>query len=137
LSFDEKSDNGGSGWINAGRYLLSHHLLLTIPTSKAVSLEREMFPAWMGQRLYGYRSAGRQVGTDPGFDRGFGAFADASGFWVGRHGNDLHGLFAHLQRCRPFKNNNNPFPLGPQSNQCQGTGTPKFNWQEFDLVCVA
>ena len=48
-------------WINAGIYLLNHRLLLTIPASGAVSLEREMFPAWIGQGLYGYRSEGRFV----------------------------------------------------------------------------
>jgi NDP-sugar pyrophosphorylase family protein len=65
LSFDEKSDNGGSGWINAGIYLLSRRLLRTIPTSRAISLEREMFPAWIGQGLYGYHSTGRflDIGT--------------------------------------------------------------------------
>lgn len=65
LSFDEKSDNDGAGWINAGIYLLSRRLLLTIPPCRAVSLEREIFPAWIGQGLYGYRSAGRflDIGT--------------------------------------------------------------------------
>jgi NDP-sugar pyrophosphorylase family protein len=65
LSFDEKGDKSGPGWINAGIYLLNHRLLLTIPESGAVSLEREMFPCWIGRRLYGYRSEGRflDIGT--------------------------------------------------------------------------
>ena len=65
LSFDEKSANGGAGWMNAGIYVLSHHLLLTIPMNRAVSLEREMFPAWIGQGLYGYCNTGRflDIGT--------------------------------------------------------------------------
>jgi NDP-sugar pyrophosphorylase family protein len=65
LSFDEKSDYGVSGWINAGIYLLSRRLLLTIPTSRAISLEREMFPRWVGRGLYGYCSAARflDIGT--------------------------------------------------------------------------
>lgn len=65
LGFDEKSDEGGAGWINAEIYLLSRRLLLTIPMSRAVSLEQEMFPAWIGQGLYGHRSTGRflDIGT--------------------------------------------------------------------------
>ncbi len=65
LSFSEKDDKGGPGWINAGIYLLNRRLLLTIPASGAVSLEQEMFPAWIGRGLYGYRSEGRflDIGT--------------------------------------------------------------------------
>lgn len=65
LGFDEKDDRGGPGWINAGIYLISHRLLLTVPSGRAVSLEQEMFPAWIGQGLYGYRSEGRflDIGT--------------------------------------------------------------------------
>lgn len=65
LSFDEKSDSGGAGWMNAGIYVLSRRLLLTIPAGRAVSLEREMFPAWIEQGLYGYHSTGRflDIGT--------------------------------------------------------------------------
>ena len=65
LRFDEKGHNGGPGWINAGIYLLNHRLLLTIPASGAVSLEREVFPAWIGRGLYGYRSEARflDIGT--------------------------------------------------------------------------
>ena len=65
LSFDEKDDKGGPCWINAGIYLIKRHLLLTIPTDHAVSLEREMFPRWIGRGLYGYPSEGRflDIGT--------------------------------------------------------------------------
>lgn len=64
-SFSEKGDDSGAGWMNAGIYLLSRRLLLTIPMGRPVSLEREMFPAWIGQGLNGYRSAGRflDIGT--------------------------------------------------------------------------
>jgi len=63
--FDEKNDTGGPGWINAGMYLLNHRLLATIPAGRAVSLEREMFPAWISGGLYGYRNNGRflDIGT--------------------------------------------------------------------------
>lgn len=65
LKFEEKGDTEGAGWINAGIYLLERRLLSTIPKSRAVSLETEMFPDWIGQGLYGYCSQGRflDIGT--------------------------------------------------------------------------
>lgn len=65
LGFDEKGDQSVRGWISAGIYLLHHRLLRAIPESGAVSLEREMFPSWVGRGLYGYRSEGRflDIGT--------------------------------------------------------------------------
>jgi histidinol-phosphate phosphatase family protein len=51
--FGEKSKQG-AGWINAGIYLLSRKLLEAIPAGRAVSLERQVFPAWVGKGLYGY-----------------------------------------------------------------------------------
>jgi len=65
LSFEEKGGNRAPGWINAGIYLLKPSLLLEIPETGAVSLEREMFPTWIGRGFYGYRSEGRflDIGT--------------------------------------------------------------------------
>lgn len=65
LKFEEKGGTEGSGWINAGIYLLERRLLSTIPQNGAVSLETEMFPDWIGQGLYGYCSQGRflDIGT--------------------------------------------------------------------------
>jgi NDP-sugar pyrophosphorylase family protein len=65
LGFDEKSDARGPGWINAGIYLLKRCLLETIQLNKVISLEREIFPVWIGMRLYGYRDEGRflDIGT--------------------------------------------------------------------------
>ena len=65
LSFDEKGANRGPGWINAGIYLLSRDLFFTIPPDRAVSMEHEVFPRWIGRGLYGYRSEGRflDIGT--------------------------------------------------------------------------
>lgn len=67
--FEEKSNATGPGWINAGVYLLNHDLLQTIPASGAVSLEREIFPKWIGRGLYGYASNGRflDIGTPESF----------------------------------------------------------------------
>ncbi len=59
LSFSEKTDDTGPGWINAGIYLLSQPLIEPITVGRAVSLEREVFPAWIGLGLSGFRSEGR------------------------------------------------------------------------------
>lgn len=65
LSFDEKGKKTGPGWINAGIYLLSQRLLSEIPESGVVSLEREIFPRWVGRELYGYPNKGKflDIGT--------------------------------------------------------------------------
>jgi len=64
-TFEEKTDKNGPGWINTGIYLFTRPLLQTIPVGCAVSLEKDMFPAWSSQGLYGYRSEGRflDIGT--------------------------------------------------------------------------
>lgn len=54
LKFEEKGTTGGSGWISAGIYLITHHLLQTIPANQNVSIERDVFPACIGHGLYGY-----------------------------------------------------------------------------------
>jgi D-glycero-alpha-D-manno-heptose 1-phosphate guanylyltransferase len=59
IQFREKSSEMGSGWINAGIYLLSRELIETIPADRSVSIERETFPAWIGRGLFGYRSKGK------------------------------------------------------------------------------
>jgi NDP-sugar pyrophosphorylase family protein len=65
LRFDEKGRECGPGWINAGIYLIARPLIEATPANRAVSLEREMFPAWVGQGLYGYQTRGRflDIGT--------------------------------------------------------------------------
>jgi len=65
IEFEEKNSQGQSGWINAGIYLLSQRLLLTIPDDRPVSLEREVFPHWIGRGLLGYQNYGSflDIGT--------------------------------------------------------------------------
>ena len=65
LNFDEKTDKGGPGCINSGIYLIKYRLLQMIPENRNVSLEKGIFPAWIRQRLYGYRNIGRflDIGT--------------------------------------------------------------------------
>lgn len=63
--FEEKGASASAGWINAGVYVLSRRFLESIPAGRAVSIERQMFPAWIGRGLHGYQE-GRQfldIGT--------------------------------------------------------------------------
>lgn len=52
-AFREKDADSGPGWINAGVYLIERALIETIPRDRAVSIEREVFPEWIGRGLYG------------------------------------------------------------------------------------
>lgn len=65
LNFEEKGSKVGPGWINAGIYLLSQNLLSKIPESDMVSLERDVFPCWIGHRFYAYCTHGAflDIGT--------------------------------------------------------------------------
>jgi histidinol-phosphate phosphatase family protein len=67
---------GGPGWINAGIYLLSQRLLHEIPAGGPCSLERQVFPRWIGRGLHGYRGAGRfiDIGTPE-------SYAEAASFF--------------------------------------------------------
>ena len=75
--FEEKKGEAVGGWINAGVYLLEQALIEKIPPGRAVSLEKEMFPAWIAQGLYGYQSTGRflDIGTPE-------AYASATAFFA-------------------------------------------------------
>jgi NDP-sugar pyrophosphorylase family protein len=65
LKFNEKGERSGPGLINAGIYLMDKQLIFSIPPEKCVSLERELFPMWIGQKIYGYHSEGQfiDIGT--------------------------------------------------------------------------
>jgi D-glycero-alpha-D-manno-heptose 1-phosphate guanylyltransferase len=51
-SFAEKTS--GSGWVSAGVYVLRRELIASIPAGGPVSLERDMFPRWIGPTMYAY-----------------------------------------------------------------------------------
>jgi NDP-sugar pyrophosphorylase family protein len=80
IRFNEKGEGKGPGFISVGIYLLKQHLLLSIPINRTVSLEREMFPAWVGQGLYGYQSKGRflDIGTPEAYAASEQFFQEAS-----------------------------------------------------------
>jgi NDP-sugar pyrophosphorylase family protein len=60
-AFQEKGSGQNPGWINAGIYLIDRDWLEEIPLDRAVSLEREVFPTWIGRGLYGFQSEARFV----------------------------------------------------------------------------
>jgi len=62
-AFHEKDDDSvdadnGQCLINAGTYLLSRRFIDLIPDGRAVSIEREMFPKFVGSGLYGFFTDG-------------------------------------------------------------------------------
>ena len=69
LRFEEKGESELSGWINAGIYLLDKCLLEGIPAGTPRSLERDIFPDFIGKGLYGYRCEGDflDIGTPESF----------------------------------------------------------------------
>lgn len=82
ISFEEKgqglpSTTSQPGWINAGIYLLSHELIMSIPCGRSISIERDIFPAWVGRGLYGYQGGGRfiDIGTPE-------SYAEAESFFA-------------------------------------------------------
>jgi D-glycero-alpha-D-manno-heptose 1-phosphate guanylyltransferase len=57
--FAEKGNRQGKGLINAGIYLFARSVIEAIPRRRAVSLERDVFPALIGHGLYGFPQKGR------------------------------------------------------------------------------
>lgn len=76
--FEEKSGRGVPGWINAGVYLLGRARLLEIPDQGAVSLERDLFPGWIGRGVHGYRGPRRfiDIGTEASYAAAEGFFRE-------------------------------------------------------------
>jgi D-glycero-alpha-D-manno-heptose 1-phosphate guanylyltransferase len=64
LRFGEKEATG-SGWINAGIYLLSQRLLRAIPRGREASMEYEIFPNFVRKGLFGFPEGRRfiDIGT--------------------------------------------------------------------------
>lgn len=69
MGFQEKKENSGAGWINAGIYLISRSYLSEISGTGAVSFEKDLFLNWINRGFYGYQSRGRfiDIGTRESF----------------------------------------------------------------------
>jgi NDP-sugar pyrophosphorylase family protein len=78
LRFQEKGSHRRHAWISAGMYLMDRALIAEIPEGQPLSLEREVFPAWVksGTRVYGFRGGGPflDIGTPA-------AYAEADAFF--------------------------------------------------------
>lgn len=79
--FEEKSSAGGAGWINAGIYLLRRSLIETLPPGVPQSMERDLFPAWAGdKRCFGFTCTASflDIGTPESYARAEEFFAAVS-----------------------------------------------------------
>jgi NDP-sugar pyrophosphorylase family protein len=74
LQFEEKCTMTGPGWINAGIYLMKRGVISAIEGEKFASLEKEIFPALTGKRLYGFMNKGvfLDIGTPEDFSKAGG-----------------------------------------------------------------
>ncbi len=67
--FVEKSPDAGSGWINAGVYVLEAEALTAFERGQAFSLERDVFPAMVGRiAAHQCRSSFADIGTPESLD---------------------------------------------------------------------
>jgi mannose-1-phosphate guanylyltransferase len=84
--FIEKPDRSSQGgaFINAGAYVLERDVLEPLPDDRAVSFEREVFPALVGNGLYAYRAKGAwfDIGTPE-------RYLEATGYLLERSGEDV------------------------------------------------
>lgn len=69
LEFSEKGSSTGPGMINAGIYLMTRQQVFEIPPDREVSLEREIFPKWIGRGLAGFLGSHEflDIGTPESF----------------------------------------------------------------------
>jgi NDP-sugar pyrophosphorylase family protein len=69
--FVEKGARTGAGLINAGVYLLRREIVARLASGKAISLEREVFPHLLNDKVYGLVSKGLfiDIGIPEDFER--------------------------------------------------------------------
>lgn len=91
VAFHEKASDLRAGRINAGVYLLRRHVLESIPATRPVSLETEVFPSLIGHGLYATAGPGPflDIGTPESYRKAGSFFAENSTL---RH--RLEGLIA-------------------------------------------
>jgi len=53
-SFDEKTSDKKSGWINAGIYCISRELIVALPGNRNISLEKDLFPSLTGKEFFAF-----------------------------------------------------------------------------------
>jgi D-glycero-alpha-D-manno-heptose 1-phosphate guanylyltransferase len=70
-SFEEKGEQKGPGWINAGIYLFEKKIISDIPKDCSYSLERNFFPKLLDKRLFGFCTNDEfiDIGTPESYSR--------------------------------------------------------------------
>lgn len=79
--FEEKGGSASPGWINAGVYLFDREWVSRIEPGRAVSLEREVLPAWIATgRVYGFPGSRRflDIGTPESYAEAEAFFGSAT-----------------------------------------------------------
>ncbi|HEY59179.1 MAG TPA: NTP transferase domain-containing protein [Anaerolineae bacterium] len=68
-SFQEKSGEDKSGWINAGLYLMKRDSLNSFPRDKKISIEYDVFPKLINKGLFAFLHKGKfiDIGTPESF----------------------------------------------------------------------
>ncbi|MBI1898582.1 MAG: NTP transferase domain-containing protein [Acidobacteria bacterium] len=76
LGFLEKSD-AGRAWVNAGIYMLDAPFLSSLPEIVPLSLEKDVFPAWLDRGIQVFPRRGRflDIGTPEAYARAGEFFA--------------------------------------------------------------
>ncbi|MCK4935043.1 MAG: nucleotidyltransferase family protein [Simkaniaceae bacterium] len=71
VSFHEKSSKVGSGWINAGVYLLKRTLFEEFSNNSAFSFEHDMMPKLLNKEAFGYHCKGTfiDIGTEGSYKK--------------------------------------------------------------------
>lgn len=78
VGFQEKKEVSGPGLVSAGIYLINKTLIAEIPKDQEISLEKEVFPKWIGKGFYGYRNNNSfiDIGTPESYDQAEKFFAN-------------------------------------------------------------
>lgn len=56
VSFEEKGRRKKKGLVNAGIYIISRELISEIPEKTEISLEKQIFPKWVGNNFFGFET---------------------------------------------------------------------------------
>lgn len=88
-AFREKGDQG-SGLINAGIYVIDRAVLDAIPVGYNVSVERDVFPSFVGKGLYGLVVDAPFI--DIGTPEAYAAAQTIAAGWAGKARHDTAGL---------------------------------------------
>lgn len=56
IEFQENKAESGSGFMNAGIYLIHKSFIARIPERQEISIEKDVFTNWIGKGFYGYKS---------------------------------------------------------------------------------